>query len=83
MIVGFFEENMADKETSFRSTTEKRTELTRSEGSCSEEDSLVKKKRREEPREDACSSLVTLGLFHDFLVRLNQCFNETEYFLED
>ena len=71
---------MADEESSSssRSTSEKRKEPSRSE-----EDSP--QKRREDdsrPREDSCSSPVTLGLFHDFLGKLDERFNEIEQCLK-
>ena len=34
-------------------------------------------------KEDACSSPVTLGPFHDFLRKLDQCFNEIEQCLKN
>ena len=69
---------MADEESSSssRSTSEKRKELSRSE-----EDS-PQKRRKDDSREDSCSSPVTLGLFHDFLGKLDECFNEIEQCLK-
>ena len=64
--LGIFYENMADEELVSRLTTGKRKEPSRSDRSHSEEDS-PQKQRRQNSREDACPSPVTLGLFHEFL----------------
>ena len=73
-----FYENIVDEESSSRSTTEKRKEPSRSAGSHSEETS-PQKQQRQDSREDACSSPVTLGLFHEFLGQLDQRFNKIEH----
>ena len=41
-----------------------------------------KKRRKDDSREDSCSSPVTLGLFHDFLGKLDERFNEIEQCLK-
>ena len=76
--LGFFDDIMADEESSssFRSTSEMRKEPSRSE-----EDS-PQKRRKDDSREDSCSSPVTLGLFHDFLGKLDERFNEIEQCLK-
>ena len=71
---------MADEESSSssRSTSEKRKEPSRSE-----KDSPQKRRKDDSrPREDSCSSPVTLGLFDDFLGKLDERFNETEQCLK-
>ena len=69
---------MVDEESSSssRSTSEKRKEPSRSE-----EDS-PQKRQKDDLREDSCSSPVTLGLFHDFLGKLDERFNEIEQCLK-
>ena len=71
---------MVDEESSSssRSTSEKRKEPSRSE-----EDSPQKRRKDySRPREDSCSSPVRLGLFHDFLGKLDERFNEIEQCLK-
>ena len=80
--LGFFDDIMADEESSSssRSTSEKRKEPSRSED---QEDSPQKRRKDDSrPREDSCSSPVTLGLFHDFLGKLDDRFNEIEQCLK-
>ena len=80
--LGFFDDIMADEESSSssRSTSEKRKEPSRSED---QEDSPQKRRKDvSRPREDSCSSPVTLGLFHDFLGKLDDRFNEIEQCLK-
>ena len=80
--LGFFDDIMVDEESSSssRSTSEKRKEPSRSED---QEDSLQKwRKDDSRPREDSCSSPVTLGFFHDFLGKLDDRFNEIEQCLK-
>ena len=69
---------MADEESSSssRSTSEKRKEPSRSEEDSSQ------KRRKDDSREDSCSSPVTLGLYHDFLGKLDERFNEIEQCLK-
>ena len=66
---------MVDHKSLSRLTTEKRKEPSRSDGSHSEKDS-PQKQQRPDSREDACSSPLTLGLFHKFQRKLDQHFNE-------
>ena len=76
--LGFFDDIIADEESSSssRSTSEKRKEPSRSE-----EDS-PQKRRKDDSREDSCSSPITFGLFHDFLGKLDERFNEIEQCLK-
>ena len=76
--LGFFYDIMADEESSSssRSTSEKRKEPSRSEGDSPQ------KRRKDDLREDSCSSPVTLGHFHDFLGKLDERFNEIEQCLK-
>ena len=78
--LGFFYDTMADEESSSssRSTSEKRKEPSRSE----EDSPQEQRKDDSRPREDSCSSPVTLGLFHDFLGKLDERFNEIEQCLK-